>query len=98
MKKLYSHLSKDLREKYKRRSVSIRVGDKVKIMRGKYKGLIGAIVKVNRKKEQVFVENVKRKKADGKEVFVPIHPSKLLVIELKEDKWRMNKLVKENAH
>ncbi len=37
---------------------------------------------VNRQKNIVTVENVKRKKADGKEIFVPLKASNLVIIEL----------------
>ena len=49
-KMIAAHLSKELREKYKRRSIPVRKGDEVKIMRGEFKGMIGKIVKVDTKK------------------------------------------------
>ncbi|MEM1687654.1 MAG: 50S ribosomal protein L24 [Zestosphaera sp.] len=92
-KLLSAHLSKELREKYKRRSFPLRVGDEVIIMRGKYKGKKGKIVKVDYKKLRVYVEGITRKRARGEEVLVPIHPSKVMIISLDlNDKKRLEKL------
>ncbi len=79
-KLLAAHLSKELREKWKRRSLPVRKGDEVKVMRGKFKGTVGKVSKVDVKKLKVYIENVKRKKVSGEEVYVPIHPSNLLII------------------
>ena len=38
------HLSKELRKKYNRRSISVRKGDKVKVMRGSFKKHEGKVV------------------------------------------------------
>ncbi len=90
---LSAHLSKELREKYKRRSFPVRTGDQVMIMRGKFKGKIGKVVKVDYKKIRIYVEGITRKRADGKEVHVPIHPSKVMIISLNlEDKKRVEAL------
>lgn len=84
-----SHLSKELREKYKVRSVKVRRGDIVKILRGNFKGRTGKVVKVSIKKEKIYVEGIERLKKDGNKVKVPIHPSNLMIIELNlEDKKR----------
>lgn len=79
-KLLSAHLSKELRKKWKRRSISIRKGDEVKVMRGRFKGTIGKISKINLKKLKVYIENVKRKKISGEEVHVPINSSNLLLL------------------
>jgi large subunit ribosomal protein L24 len=79
-KLLSAHLAKELRKQIKRRSLPVRKGDEVKVMRGKFKGTTGKISKVDMKKLKVYIENVKRKKVSGEEVSVPIHPSKLLIV------------------
>ncbi len=90
---LSAHLSKELREKYKRRSFPIVKGDEVVIMRGKFKGKKGKVVKVDYKKIRIFIEGVTRKRADGKEVYVPIHPSKVMIVNLNlNDKKRVEAL------
>lgn len=74
------NLSKDLRKQLGKRSLPVRTGDEVKIMRGKFKGTIGKISRVDLKKLRVYVENVKRNKATGEETQVSIHPSNLMIL------------------
>ncbi len=87
------HLSKELREKYGIRSFPVRVGDKVRIMRGDHKGVEGKVVKVDRKKYRVFIEGVTRENSRGEKVYIPIHYSNLMIIELDlSDEYRKRKL------
>ena len=79
-KLLSAHLSKDLKKQFNRRSLPVRKGDEVKVMRGKYKGIVGKISKVNMKSMKVYMENIRRKKVSGEEVSIPLQPSKLLII------------------
>ncbi len=76
-----AHLSKELRMDLKRRSLELRKGDEVKVMRGKFSGAQGKVTKVDLKKTKVFVENIKRKKVSGEEVSVPLHPSNLMIVK-----------------
>lgn len=90
---LSSHLSKDLREKYKKRSFTIRKGDKVKISQGQFKNLMGKVEKVILKKTRVYVEGAQLQKKDGSKAYYPIHPSNLIIIELNlDDKERKKAL------
>lgn len=79
---LASHLSKELREKYKRRSLPVRKGDEVLIMRGKFKGRTGKISRVDLKKYRVYIEGITRKRTVGTDVQVSIHPSNLQITNL----------------
>lgn len=86
-KELSVHVGKDLRKQLGKRSVKARVGDKVKVVRGKYKKKEGKIVRVNRQKKQIFIEGIIRKKAGGREIFIPFRGSNLMMLEVtKEDK------------
>ncbi len=90
---LAAHLSKDLKEKYNRRSISIRKGDQVKVMRGAFVGIGGEVLKVNLEKYKIYVDGITQKKADGTDVSRPIDPSNVLITELFiEDKERRNML------
>mgnify|MGYP000066294574 CR=1 FL=1 len=92
-KLLSAHLSKELRDKYKRRSLRVRVNDVVRVMRGTYKGFEGKVVKVNPKKGYVYIEGLTRKNARGLSVMIPIHASKVMIVKLYlEDKYRAEKL------
>ncbi len=84
-----ANLSKDLREKYKRRSLPLRKGDEVVVMRGEFRGRKGKVMRIDTKNYRVYVEGIVRKKSTGENVAVPIHPSKLRIINLNlEDTWR----------
>jgi len=86
---LHAHLSKELRKKYGKRSLRVRVGDKVKVLRGSYAGHTGKVIEVDMKRLRIKVDGVTVKKADGTEVPVPIHPSNVMIVELGEvDKVR----------
>ncbi len=82
-------LSPELREKYGVRSLPVREGDKVRIMRGDFRGHEGKVVKVDLKRVRVYIDGVTIKKAGGDTVFKPIHPSKIMIVELNlKDEWR----------
>lgn len=92
-KMLSAHLSKELRQKYKKRSLSVRKGDEVQIMRGEHVGKTGKISRVDLKKYKVYIEGITIKRTDGTERQIPIHPSNLKIINLNlEDERRAKKL------
>ena len=85
-KQLNANLSKELRSKYGR-SLILKKGDKVKIMRGKHKGKSGKITKIIVKRLKIYIEGIQTKKQDGSKVDVPIRASNLQIKELNlEDK------------
>ncbi|MET1124740.1 MAG: 50S ribosomal protein L24 [Archaeoglobaceae archaeon] len=77
-------LSKELRKKYGKRTLRVRKGDKVRIMRGDFAGHEGRVVEVDMKRCRIKVEGATITKSDGTEVYVPIHPSNVMIIELGE--------------
>ncbi len=86
-------LSESLRIKYKRRSLRVRVGDIVKIMRGEYKGVEGKVKKVHTDTARLEIEGVNRERLRGGNVPVLIHASKVMITSLDlSDEWRKNKL------
>ena len=88
-----SHLAEDLLLKYNIRSIPVRKGDTVKIMRGALKGHVDKVAKVSLKKGMVTVENATIAKADGTQLPKWIHPSNLLITKLDlSDPWRKKKL------
>ncbi len=74
-----SHLSKDLRASLKCRSLRVRKGDKVKVLRGQFKGKTGAVDRIDTKRMKVFIAGLEFVKKEGQKVLYPIHPSKLLI-------------------
>ena len=93
-KMMGSHLSKELRKKHIMRSVSIRKGDGIKVMRGKFKGKTGKISQVDIKKQRVAIEGLQNKKKDGTKINVFFDPSNLLIQTLNEDDKRRFKRMK----
>ena len=89
-------LSDKLREKYGMRSVSIRKGDTVKILRGDFAGIEGKVIETDRRSQRVTVEGVTREKVSGEQIRVPVHTSKIMVTSLDMgDRWRSEKLEKK---
>ena len=85
-----AHLSKELMKKYGKRSVRIRTGDKVKVMRGGFKGHEGKVERVNITEEKVYVSKIEVNKRDGSKAHPPVRPSNLMIVELNtDDKKRM---------
>jgi len=94
-KLMSAHLSPELREKYERRSFPIRVGDRVRIMRGEFKGVEGKVTEVDRERQMVYIENITAKKADGSTVQRPIHVSNVMIIDLNlDDEYRKRALLR----
>jgi len=92
-KQFSSPLSPELKASHNTRSVPVRVGDTVKIMRGDRKGFEGKVTRVDRQKYRIFVEGITREKVDGSTIQIPIHPSKVMITHLNlDDKWRKEAL------
>lgn len=87
-----ANLSKDLRADIGKRSLPIRVGDKVQVVRGDFKGHEGKVESIDAKRYKVTVEGVTLSKPDGNAVLLPIHPSNLMIIEADlNDERRLNR-------
>ena len=92
-KQLGAALSKQLRQKYHRRSIRIVNGDTVKIIRGEYKGIDGKVTKISLDKNSIAVEGVQREKLKGGKIDLYIHSSNTVITSLNaEDNWRIKKL------
>ncbi len=81
-------LDEFLREDYGFRSMVVKKGDLVRIMRGQFRDTEGKVVKVDYRHVRVYVESGTTTKADGKEVQIPLHPSNLKITELELDDER----------
>ncbi len=96
-KLLSSNLSKELRKKYKKRSLPLRKGDVVKIMRGKFKSKKGKVTAIKLKTEKIEVEGIQIKKQDGSKVNVPLRSSNLQIVELNLEDKKRNKALKKSG-
>lgn len=91
------HLTKALRDQYKIRSLPIKRGDEVKILKGKAKGKSGKVVQVYRKRNCIYVDKVQREKQNGQTVFFPIRPSYCVVEKLVLNKDRKKTIERRAA-
>lgn len=95
---LSSHLAKSLREKYGTRSVRLRTGDKVRILRGNSKGKEGKVERVDVENTLVYIAGITTTKMDGSKAQVKLHPSSVMIVELElSDKKRKSKLEQKTA-
>jgi len=84
------HLSKDLKKKYGKRSIAVKKGDRVKIVRGEFKNKIGKINRIDLKADKVYIDGIEVIKKDGTKVFRSVRPSNLIILELNlDDKKRV---------
>ena len=96
---LSTNMSKELRKKHGIRNLVLRKGDKVKIMRGKFKKHIGEVFDVDVKETKVFVDGAQKIKKDGTKIFIPLNPSKLQLVEIKlDDKYRKEMIERRNKN
>jgi len=75
-------LSKPLREKFNRRNLEVRKGDRVKFVSGDFKGIEGEIMKVDVRETKVYVDKATIKKRDGTDVLRAVKPANLLIIDI----------------
>ena len=84
-----SHLSKELRKKYNKRNITVIEGDKVKVVRGQFKGHSAKVQEVDIKKSKILLPGMEIQKKDGNKVQLRIDPSNVIIEELNlEDKKR----------
>ncbi len=93
---LNAHLSKELRAKYGTRSVSIRKGDEVSVMRGTFAKKKAKVSIVDLRRGRVVLEGITRTKKDGSKTNAFFRPHVLSIVALAlDDKRRMKKTPKE---
>ena len=86
---MVSHLSKELRNKHKCRSLRVRKGDKVLVLRGKYKSKSGRVERVDLSRTKTYITGIEITRRDGTKSLVAFHPSKLLIQEISADRRRI---------
>jgi large subunit ribosomal protein L24 len=89
---LRCRLDDPLREEYGLRSLNLKKGDLVRIMRGQFRDTEGKILGVDYGAIRVFVDGASTTKADGKEAKVPLHPSNLLLVKLELNDERKKRI------
>lgn len=88
-----AHLSDTLKARYGRRSIGLRKGDTVEVLRGDFAGHKGKVEKVSLKRLRINVSGASVKRTDGTDRYYPIHPSNVVITKLDTtDERRMKKL------
>ena len=92
-KLMSAHLAPDLVKSHGVKSLPVRKGDTVRVMRGDHEGFEGKISTVDLANYRIFLEGLTREKVDGTVIFVSVHPSKVMIKNLNlDDKWRKRTL------
>ncbi|MBI4175837.1 MAG: 50S ribosomal protein L24 [Candidatus Aenigmarchaeota archaeon] len=68
-------LAGDLAKRFRRKSIPLRKGDEVEVLRGEFRKFRGNVERVDMQKSRIYIEGVKIKKADGSEVLRSLDPS-----------------------
>lgn len=90
---LSANLSKELRKKHGKRSLPLRKGDEVLVMRGSFAKKKAKVSLVDLKRTRIALENIQRTKKDGTKVNVWFHPSSLQIQTLVlDDKKRLDSI------
>jgi len=97
-KQMAAPLSRELSASKGAKTLPVRKGDTVRIMRGDNKGFEGKVSRVDLKKYRLYMEGLTREKVDGTNIFLPIHPSKVEIRNLNlDDKYRKEILARKVA-
>lgn len=80
--RIASHLDEPLLLKYNTRSITLRVGDTVRVMRGEYAGTSGKVLEIDTRSGKVTVDGVTVTKADATQKPRPVDPSNLVITKL----------------
>lgn len=94
---VHAHLSKELRQKYKTRSLGLKKGDKVKVVRGQFKKHIGNVERIDLKKGKAYVSGIEITKKEGSKTTYPIEPSNLIITELNLDDKMRQRIIERKA-
>jgi large subunit ribosomal protein L24 len=95
---LTAHVVKDLREKHGLRSLRVRMGDKVRVLRGQFKGREGKVDRVDVKNCKVYVNKVDFLKKDGAtRVPYPLDASNLTIVEFDTTDKQRAAMLKERT-
>ena len=95
-KLMAASLSNELAASRGAKTLPVRKGDTVRILRGDNKGFEGKVSRVDLKAYRIYLEGLTREKVDGTNIFLPIHPSKVQIRNLNlDDKWRKDILTRK---
>jgi large subunit ribosomal protein L24 len=86
---LSAPLSSGLQSRHGVKSLPVRKGDTVRIVRGDFTGIEGKVTEVDRTRYRLYVEGVTRDKVSGTSTKMTVHASKVQITNLSlDDRWR----------
>jgi ribosomal protein uL24 len=86
-------LSRELRKRFRRRSLPLRKGDTVRVLAGSFKGREERVARINRRAYSVTLDNVTLKTADEKLKPLDLRSGRLVITRLNlSDAWRRRSL------
>ncbi|MEA2036389.1 MAG: 50S ribosomal protein L24 [Nanoarchaeota archaeon] len=91
------HLTKELKKKYNTRSLGLKKGDKVKVLRGQFRKHAGNVERVDVKNTKVFLSGIEVTKKDGTKTTYGINPTNLIITELNLDDKIRQKIIERKA-
>ena len=77
--------------------MAVRKGDDVVVTRGAFRGTKGTVTRVDLSRLVVYVDSVKRKKANGQDTEVPVNPSNIKILKLVTDDAQRKQALMRNA-
>ncbi|KAK8887321.1 60S ribosomal protein L26 [Tritrichomonas musculus] len=92
---LSAPINKELQTTHGIKRLPIRRDDEVQVVRGQFKGRSGRVVAVKLRSMRINVESVTKQKINNETVFIPIHPSNVVITKLKMDKYRKTLIEKK---
>jgi len=90
-------LSSELKKQHGKRSIPVKKGDTVQVMRGDFKDHEGVVEKVDLKNYRVYVEGASIQKPDGNQYYHPLHPSNLVIVELDLEDDERNDIIERKG-
>ena len=91
-------LNKALQKEYGIKRLPIRRDDEVEIVRGQMKSRSGRVTAVKLSTMRINVETATKQKMSNETVFIPIHPSNVVITKIKMDKYRKNLIEKKRQN
>lgn len=86
---LSAPLSPSLKAEYGTRSMPVINGDSITIVKGDRKLSEGTVIRVNPKKNVIYVEGITRNRIDGSTFQIPLKANNVMITNLKlDDDWR----------
>jgi large subunit ribosomal protein L24 len=91
-------LSSELAASKGAKTLPVRKGDTVRILRGDNKGFEGKVSRVDTKAFRIYLEGLTREKVDGTNIFLGVHPSKVQIRNLNlDDKYRKDTILRRKT-